>query len=347
MLARLRSLIDNQWIICLDDQRPIYSHMPTIPEEIGQAVIKRFERTLFITGLEQERSNTSDQLITLYQACEYSRRDNKNHYNHYFLQRLAEMGVHLQHRPIDEIIINKESIQCTKEAKKARQHNRENAKTDSKEINETRFKQLDSALTHHPETVAAEDKSSHAGFLFRQKYQLTEWEMNKEQKAHYLYLDAIRAIEKCECREIMQADRAFIRDISKQQLSNVSIIDEQHNLLLLHKLLSYTKDYIDGTPYSHQHLRNGKLVKFVGRHYKEIVALDVIDLPKQWKCKPALLMNLLLKKVGCSVKNSRKANGKRNKKDNCCFDYTFTAQAVAAINQLCQQRQQAETTPLV
>jgi hypothetical protein len=203
---------------------------------------------------------------------------------------------------------------------------------------------LDTALTPHPETVAEEDKNSHAGFLFRQKYQLTAWEMNNEQKAHYLHLDAIQAVEKCECREIMQADRALIRHISKQQLSSMSIINEQHNLLLLHKLLSYTNDYVDGTPYTHQHLRNGKLVKFVGRHYQEIVALDVIDLPKHWKRKPALLMNLLLKKVGYRVKNSRKANGKRNKNGNRCFDYTFTAQAITEIDQLCQQRQQVKQT---
>ncbi len=345
MLARLRSLIDNQWIICLDDQRPVYSHMPTVPEEIGQAVIKRFERTLFITGAEQERSHTSDQLISLYQICEYSRRDNKNHYNGYFLQRLAEMEVQLQYRPIDQIVINNDSIQQTEKAKKTQQQYHEQAKTESKEINSERFKQLDKTLTHHPETVSQEDKDSHAGFLFRQQYQLTEWAMNSEQKAHYLHLDAIHAIEKCECREIMQADRALIRQISKQQLSSsISIISEQHNLLLLHKLLSYTEDYRDGTPYTHQSLRNGKLVKFVGRHYGEIVALDVIDLPKQWKRKPALLMNLLLKKVGYTVKNSRKANGKRNKKGNCCFDYTFSAQAMAEIEQLCQQRQQAQQT---
>ncbi|HHL18738.1 MAG TPA: hypothetical protein ENJ33_03270 [Thiothrix sp.] len=345
MLARLRSLIDNQWIICLDDQRAVYSHMPTIPEEIGQAVIKRFERTLFVTGLEQDLSHTSDQLITLYQTCEYNRRDNKNHYNRYFLQRLAEMDVQLQYRPIDQIVINNDSIQHTEKAKKTQQQHHEQAKTESHEIDSTRFKQLDKALIYHPETVSEEDKDSHAGFLFRQKYQLPEWEMSTEQKNHYLYLDAIHALEKCECREIMQADRAFIREISKHQLSSpISIISEQHNLLLLHKLLSYTNDYMDGTPYTHQSLRNGKLVKFVGRHYREIVALDVIDLPKQWKRKPALLMNLLLKKVGYTVKNSRKANGKRNKKGNCCFDYTFSAQAITEIEQLCQQRQQAQQT---
>jgi hypothetical protein len=72
--------------------------------------------------------------------------------------------------------------------------------------------------------------------------------------------------------------------------------------------------------------------------------LDVIDLPKHWKRKPALLMNLLLKKVGYSVKNTRKANGKGNKNGNRCFDYTFTAQAIVAVEQLCQQRQQAQQT---
>jgi hypothetical protein len=55
-------------------------------------------------------------------------------------------------------------------------------------------------------------------------------------------------------------------------------------------------------------------------------------------------MNLLLKKIGFSVKNSRKANGKRNKNGNRCFDYTFTAQAIVAVDQLCQQRQQARQT---
>jgi hypothetical protein len=163
--------------------------------------------------------------------------------------------------------------------------------------------------------------------------------MSKEEKQHYLHLDTINAVEKCTNREIMKADKAFIKKVICVQLEGIGenkvlkedVMSRKHNLLLYRQLLSYTDDYSDGMPYSHKSLKDGKMVRFVTKHYKEIVALDVISLPKHWKQKPAILMNVLLRLVGYEIKSTRKHNGKCNKQGNRRFDYMFTAHSMAAL----------------
>jgi len=86
------------------------------------------------------------------------------------------------------------------------------------------------------------------------------------------------------------------------------------------------------------------MIRFVTKHYQEIVALDVISLPKDWKRKPAKLMNLLMRLVGYRIQASRKASGKRNKKGNRLFDYTFSAQAIAEVDALFKHREQQQQT---
>jgi hypothetical protein len=354
ILARLRSPTDKQWIISLDDQHPIFTQLPNVPKEMGDAIMKQFKRNIHYAGLEgkQRDTETNDQLITLFQTCEHIRRDNKNHYNHYFMQQLAHMEVTINHRCIEGIVINPQSEQQTKRAKEQRKARIQQAKTEGKEINQTQFEQIEIKMQHHLETVTQEEKDSHTAFLFREPFNLPAWEMTEEQKQHYLHLDAIGASESCKNRDILNAAPHFIKKVIAVQLEGIGrkkamkedIISRKHNLLLYRKLLSYSNDYIDGTPYSHKTLKDGKMVRFVTKHAQEIVALDVISLPKDWKRKPAKLMSLLLRLVGYRIQASRKGSGKRNKKGNRLFDYTFSAEVIAEVDALFNHREQQQQT---
>jgi len=354
MLARIRSLIDKRWIITLDDEHPVFTHMPTIPAEISIAMTKRLQRNIAYAGLKDKQpdNETHEQLIALFETCEHIHRDNKNHYNHYFMQELKTMNVMIHHRSIKDILISKTSEKQTQAAKESIKQRHQHAKTDGKEIDRKRFEQIDIKRKHHLEIVTDDEKDSHTAFLFREKYAITAWEMSEAQKQHYLSLDEIGAVEKCNNRDLLHADSRFIKKVIAVQLEGMgkkkalkeNAMSKKHNLLLVKKLLSYANDYSDGTAYSHQILKDGKMVRFVTKHYKEIVALEVIALPNHWKQKPATLMNLLLRLLGYTIKSTRKRNGKRNKNGNQCFDNHFSAQAVAEIDALFNDREQQQQT---
>lgn len=317
-LARIRHPKSNKWVVVLDDDKRVMGDMSVISSEILDALVNRITREKWHIGDKSvsQSAVTENQIAELYAVCESIRRDDKNNYVKRFESRLNSMGASITRISFDSVTINDDSERLREEYKQEKKESEEHDKTASKRISEDGFNKIRMKKRFSPESVTDDEKASYKRFIFESRYNINCDDLSSKDLQKYLALDDNEAISKCRNREIALSSSDFANRYMKARLIGlgdneafkVDIVSEKLNFRLIRKLYGYAVPYFDGENYSHKELKRSALMQFVKRHHSEIVALNVMSLPKGWEQKPALLMNKLLQSMGFKTVSSRSSH---------------------------------------
>ncbi|MCK5897346.1 MAG: DEAD/DEAH box helicase family protein [Cocleimonas sp.] len=320
-LARPRKPTGKHWTIILDDNKKLYSHAVKYPQDIVESVGNRAIRAKFIAG-NSDIGVTSDEtrVINLFSVCHHAKINDKNNFNKNFSARLKEMGITVSELSYDVVGQNDNSQELTKEAKEKAENKTIEIKTTSDRITEVEANRIGALKRFRPSEITEKQSNSHERYIFESKFNINCDDLSDHDLSVYLDHDNQGTVKKLIRREIvLHADKHFMKryikarvaGLGEEEAFKVEIISDKLNLPLTKKILSYAIPYIDGKEYSHKSLKRSSLIQFIARNYKEVVALRVITLPAQWKSKPALLMNNLLKSMGYKPRSKRGRDGKK------------------------------------
>jgi hypothetical protein len=327
-LARPRKPTGKHWAIVLDDNKRIYSHAVKYPQDIVESVGNRVIRAKFIAGVNNvEMTIDEDRAINLFSTCDHVKVNDKNNFNKNFMARLSEMGVVVSELDCTEVGANEDSQELAIVEKINAENRNIEIKTTSERIDEIEAKRIGALKKFRPDEVTESQSNSHERYIFESKYNINCDDLAEDDISVYLNHDKNGSINKLIRREIvLHGDKTFMRRYMKARLIGlgdeeafkVEVISDKLNIPLVKNILAYAVPYIDGKEYSHKNLKKSNLVRFIGSHYKEVVALRVITLPMQWRSKPALLMNHLLELMGYGYESVRiRKNKKREYIYNC------------------------------
>ena len=340
-MARIRHPALNRWVVVLDDEKQVFKNAEVfqVPEEIKQVILNRYVRNSFYAGCPVEITTEDEEITDLWSTCRSYHVQNKNNFSEYFHASLTESGVRIVGLDYASIATDEISNQYTEDAKEAKAERKKAAKTTSPKIDEDGYQYLKAMVKFRGDEVTQEQLDSMARFRFEKKFDIDCDKLEPVQIERYLELDDDDAISQCINREIALSDDGFTKEYVKARVVGVGgsdafkvdLIDDKLNYRLKKKLLTQASKYFDGGEYSHASLKkSGALVRFIERNHKEIILSGVIPLAKDWKDKPALVLNHLLSMCGYGHK-SRRIGGKKRA-------YIYEAESVPAINQLCQMR---------
>ena len=340
-MARLRHLIDDRWTIVLDDDKQVYNRAVTldVPADVAQILIDRILRESFAAGFPVDLTNEDHEIALLWAVCSDYHIENKNNFSQCFKATLSRSGAVIEYQAINLIEQSADSVELTEISKETQVQQKIAAKTTSQKIDEKQNWMLEYEVKHRSEGVTQDQLDSMERFRFERRFDIDCDKLQPADIERYLRLDDENAIQKCINREILQSDADFdkqyikarIKGIGDVEAFKVDLLDDKLGYRLNKKLLRYAVDCAASGEYSHDSLRRSGLFQFVERNLKEIVATEAIPLPKDWRKKPALVMNHLLDMVGYDHASRQKSeNGKRK--------YIYSASPNPEIDDLCESR---------
>lgn len=342
-LARIRHPSADEWIVVLDDDKHVYQLGDAgalMPHDISEIIANRWIRESWYAGVAVEVSTDEQQVAELWSVCEHFRFENKNNYKRSFIDAIESSGVTISTLSIDEVQASEESEKLTEKAKEKRTEKIRVAKSQSHRIDEEGYQYLKAMVKFRPDEVTQEQLDSMTRYRFEQKFNINCDKLTQNEVNQYLDWDEADLISNCINREIALASPDFVKEYTKARITGlggseafkVDLVDEKLNFKMKQKILSYAVPYFDGAEYSHVSLKkHGAMVRYIERNHDEIAVTGVISLPKDWKEKPALLMNKLLEMCGYGHFSRRDRVGKKRV-------YVFVAQSNPVVTDLCASR---------
>lgn len=348
-LARIRHPSGNEWIVVLDDEKQVYQlgeANKLVPEDITEIIANRFIRESWFAGEAVKVSSDEEQVADLWSVCEHFRFRNKNNYRAAFVDAIESSGVTVSTLSVDEVPTSETSEKLTEKAKEKRTEKLRVAKSQSHKIDDDGYQYLKAMVKFRPDEVTQEQLDSMTRYRFEQKFNIDCDKLTQAEVDQYLDWDEADVINQCINREIALASKDFVKEYTKARIVGVGgsdafkvdLVDDKLNFRMKQKLLSYAAPFFDGTEYSHSSLKcqHRAMVSFVERHHDEIVVTGVLSLPKDWRKKPALLMNKLLDMCGYAHFSRRERRGGK-------LAYVFVAQSNPVVADLCQSRHESGT----
>ncbi|MCK5903996.1 MAG: hypothetical protein KAG86_01845, partial [Gammaproteobacteria bacterium] len=331
-LARIRKPINQLWTITLDNETQVYNAKPSLPVDIIESLSSRLTRSCFLGKVTNLAiTDEESRIMELYATVHHENMIDKNSFNANFTHTLDQMGI-----TINEIglttPINNESKELTKQHKEDKKQEAINIKTNSAPIDHAEYERITSKRKFKPDEVTMQESGSLERFIFERKYSIDCDLLNKKEIELYLAHDDNGTISKLINREIAHAPKDFIKNYMNARIRGlgangafqVDLLSNKLNLPMLKQVLGYALPYTEGATYDHQSLKRSPMARFVAKHEKEIKALEVITLPRNWKQKPALLLNHLLDLLGYGH-SSKQTNPKKGKRI-----YSYQCQLVDA-----------------
>lgn len=325
-MCRVRS--PKKWVIALDDDQCIYNNQGSslTPNEIQKFIIRQqCENSIFAIGESAPLTTTQNQLIELYAVLEANKRYRKNNYNKIFMQLIHNMGMNVT--IIDsEINTNiKESLTANKKEKKQKE---KDALFSSLKITHEENEKL-SNIRRYGGSLSKSEKLSMDRFYIEKSFDIDFDNLSPKERNQVLKEKDDGFVSKAKYRAQTSASKDFDKAYVKARIFGVDndsqsykkdAIDREQSYLLLKRLNSYALSYIDSDDgYTHKSLKRTAFYQWVIRNKREInIASPNFIEGYDFKKKPALLMNKLVKRIGYKIssrkddKNIRTWRVKRN-----------------------------------
>ena len=315
-LARIRHPSSNKWFIALDEQRQLFSKSreKITSQQVIEILEKRIKQEYFGAGKADGVTETEEQILKLWAINSNDRVKDKNHYNENLKIKLTRMGVSFQNLCIDSIAADDELASTTEQVKEAKKAHEIEIKTKSERIDERQYNYIAMRLKHDKASVTEEERGSVARYRFESKFNINCDELSEVELDSFLDLDKKSAISRVVNNEIANYSTtsfnnrymaARVTGLGENEAFKVDLLDDKLTYRLRARLLGYALPYFDGESYSHQSLIKSALWQFIKKHHDEILVTQVIPLPVEWKKKPALVMNHLLRMCGYKTRGKQ------------------------------------------
>lgn len=321
MMCRVRNPSLNSWVIALDDDKKIYGDDDIlIPIDIQHAITRRYaDNEITANGTANPISDLSHQILQIHCLIEANKRRNKNNYNSEFLRKLSEMGIHVNQIDIDGLGVDmsiKESIDRNKED--------EMEEKIQKVFNASKLEDEDyqrlKAQQHYGIEHTSEQRASMERYYLEQSFNVDLDSLGEGDKRDILTFRDSGFISKAVLRAQISAttefDKLFIKmgldGIGEDEAGKRDILHKRHNYKLKKKLHKYALAYADcEKEYSHKMLKRTGFYQYILRNKKDINILMPNFVPRNFKAKPAGLMNKLLENQGYKHTSSQDEKSKK------------------------------------
>lgn len=302
-MARVRHPVANQWVLALDNVGEVYSGLSDVklPDDIKEIAESNLIESCFFSGVRTESNGV---LTELYAQLEHNKIKDKNAFNARFVSSLKREKIKVSELSVDDIPDSALAELAELEVKEETREEIISIKTKSPKISEDDAANIKARLKFRPDEVSQVERESLVRFQFEAKYNICCDEV--DDLDFYIELDDAGAVEKCINREIAQADTVFSKRYLKALVSGlgegeafkVDVTNKKIAFNLKRKLYAYALDYADGSEYSHKSLKRSSFAQWVDRNRLALALYEVSDIPKNWKEKPALVLNRLLDNMG-------------------------------------------------
>lgn len=302
-MARVRHPKDKQWILALDDAGRVYNALGDVA---GSSDIMRITGDVHseMCFYGKIKTEVNQALLNLHSELVFDKKEDKNSFNERLSFALRSEEVRISKLSVDDVSdsLLAESAEC-----EVREEVREKSigvRTQSPKLTDDEASTIKARLKFRPDEVTQVERESLERFRFEAKYNICCDEV--EDIDHYIELDDSGAIEKCINREIAQADSVFVKRYIKALVSGlgeggafkVDVTSKKIAFNLKRKLYAHALKYSDGCEYSHRSLKRSAMVRWIHDNRLALGLYEVIDIPKDWRAKPALIVNRLLDSMG-------------------------------------------------
>lgn len=302
-MARVRHPKDNQWILVLDNAGAVYNGLADVklPEDIRQISESNYRESCFFSGVKTEVNSV---LTGLYAELEFNKIKDKNSFNERFIGALKREQVGISELSVDDVPDSALADIAEAEVKEEARDKIVGIKTKSPKITEDEAENIKARLRFRSEEVSQTERESLERFRFESKYNICCDTVDNLE--YYLELDDNGVAEKCIKREKAMSDsvfcsryvKALVSGLGEREAFKVDPTNRKIAFNLERKLYAHALRYADGSEYSHKSLKRSAFARWVDSNRLALALYEVSDIPKDWKSKPALVLNRLLDSMG-------------------------------------------------